>query len=62
MIKNQFEEEDIEQQLQKFQVDEKYKGLDHYEWKQTEKKQFVDKKRGRGRGTNYRARGSRGNR
>mmetsp|Transcript_15539 Transcript_15539/g.17272 ORF Transcript_15539/g.17272 Transcript_15539/m.17272 type:complete len:132 (+) Transcript_15539:42-437(+) len=61
VLDNNFDVDKINTHFAKFAIDEKYQGLEAYEWKQVDKKEFVNKKRrgGRGgRGNNYRGRGN----
>ena len=48
VIDKNFDIPSIDEHFAKFAIDEKYEGLEAYEWKQVEKKEFVNKKRGRG--------------
>lgn len=50
IIEFNFDAQKIDNHFQIYAVDSKYEGLEAYEWKQTEKKEFVNKKRGKGRG------------
>lgn len=50
ILQNNFDEDKINEYFKKFAVDEKYKGLEAYEWKQKEQKTFVNKKKRGGRG------------
>jgi hypothetical protein len=48
ILENNFDQEKINKYLEKYSIDEKYQGIEAYEWKQVENKPFVNKKRGKG--------------
>ena len=43
-----FDQDRITKYLEKYEIDDKFKGIDAYEWKVVEEKPFVNKKKGKG--------------